>query len=96
MRLFRHSDYCGEESAMTTKVNLPKSGMGIEEGTVARWLKAVGHRVQKGEPIVEIETAKATQEVVSPVSGTVAEILVAEGEVAAVNTAIAMIEEDPG
>src|SRR5260221_88011 len=46
---------------MTTKVNLPKTGMGIEEGTVAKWLKAVGGKVKKGEPIVEIETAKAVQ-----------------------------------
>jgi pyruvate/2-oxoglutarate dehydrogenase complex dihydrolipoamide acyltransferase (E2) component len=81
---------------MTTKVNLPKSGMGIEEGTVTRWLKAIGDRVQQGEPIVEIETAKALQEVEAPVSGTLAEILVAQGDIAAVNTAIAVIEEDRG
>jgi pyruvate/2-oxoglutarate dehydrogenase complex dihydrolipoamide acyltransferase (E2) component len=77
---------------MTTKVNLPKSGMGIEEGTVSRWLKAVGERVEKGEPIAEIETAKATQEVEAPASGTLVKILVAEGETAAVNTAIGVIE----
>jgi len=77
-----------------TKVNLPKSGMGIEEGTVLRWLKPVGHRVQQGERLVEIETAKAVQEVAAPVTGTVVEILVAEGDTAAVNTTIATIEED--
>jgi pyruvate/2-oxoglutarate dehydrogenase complex dihydrolipoamide acyltransferase (E2) component len=80
---------------MTTKVNLPKSGMGIEEGTVLRWLKSKGAQVQKGEPMVEIETAKALQEVTAPVSGTLVEILVAEGQEAAVNTTIALIEEDP-
>jgi len=74
------------------KVNLPKSGMGIEEGTVLRWLKTVGQRVEKGEPIVEIETAKATQEVESPASGTLTQILLAEGETAAVNTPIAIVE----
>jgi pyruvate/2-oxoglutarate dehydrogenase complex dihydrolipoamide acyltransferase (E2) component len=79
---------------VTTKVNLPKSGMGIEEGTVSRWLKAVGDKVEKGEPIVEVETAKALQEVQAPISGTLVEILVAEGREAAVNTAIAIIEED--
>jgi pyruvate/2-oxoglutarate dehydrogenase complex dihydrolipoamide acyltransferase (E2) component len=79
---------------VTTKVNLPKSGMGIEEGTVSRWLKAVGDKVEKGEPIVEVETAKALQEVEAPISGTLIEILVAEGREAAVNTAIAVIEED--
>jgi pyruvate/2-oxoglutarate dehydrogenase complex dihydrolipoamide acyltransferase (E2) component len=81
---------------MSTKVNLPKSGMGIEEGTVVRWLKAVGDNVRQDEVIVEIETAKALQEVQAPVSGTLVEILVAEGETAAVNTALATIEEGRG
>jgi pyruvate/2-oxoglutarate dehydrogenase complex dihydrolipoamide acyltransferase (E2) component len=79
---------------MRTKVNLPKWGMGIDEGTVTRWLKRVGERVQIGEPLVEIETAKATQEVESPASGTLAQILVEEGQTAPVNTALALIEED--
>jgi pyruvate/2-oxoglutarate dehydrogenase complex dihydrolipoamide acyltransferase (E2) component len=77
---------------MTTKVVLPKWGMGIEEGTVTRWLKAVGDTVAQGEPLVEIETAKATQEVESPASGTLVQILLAEGETAPVNTEIAVIE----
>lgn len=79
-----------------TKVILPKWGMGIDEGTVTRWLKATGERVTEGEPIVEIETAKATQEVESPSTGTLVEILVAEGQVAPVNTALAVIEDDHG
>jgi pyruvate/2-oxoglutarate dehydrogenase complex dihydrolipoamide acyltransferase (E2) component len=77
---------------MTTPVVLPKWGMGIEEGTVARWLKSVGDRVEQGEPLVEIETAKATQEVESPASGTLVKILLRQGESAAVNTEIAIIE----
>jgi pyruvate/2-oxoglutarate dehydrogenase complex dihydrolipoamide acyltransferase (E2) component len=81
---------------MTTKVNLPKWGMGIEEGTVLRWLKAEGDRVEKGEPIVEIETAKATQDVEAPVTGILLKILLAQGETAAVNTDIALIEEHHG
>jgi pyruvate/2-oxoglutarate dehydrogenase complex dihydrolipoamide acyltransferase (E2) component len=79
---------------MTTKVNLPKWGMGIDEGTVTRWLKRVGDKVIKGEPIVEIETAKSTQEVEAPASGTLAKILLCEGETAPVNSALAWIEED--
>jgi pyruvate/2-oxoglutarate dehydrogenase complex dihydrolipoamide acyltransferase (E2) component len=78
---------------MAVKVNFPKSGMGIEEGTAARWLKAVGDKVQKGEIILEIETAKALQEIEAPVSGTLVTILLAEGETAAVNTPVAVIEE---
>jgi pyruvate/2-oxoglutarate dehydrogenase complex dihydrolipoamide acyltransferase (E2) component len=78
---------------MTTKVNFPKSGMGIEEGTIVRWLKAHGDRVRQGELVAEIETAKAIQEVEAPVGGILVQILVAEGETAVVNTTIAMIEE---
>jgi pyruvate/2-oxoglutarate dehydrogenase complex dihydrolipoamide acyltransferase (E2) component len=77
---------------MTTKVVLPKWGMGIDEGTIIRWLKGVGDTVEKGEPIVEIETAKATQEVEAPASGTLVKILLAQGETAPVNTDIAEIE----
>jgi pyruvate/2-oxoglutarate dehydrogenase complex dihydrolipoamide acyltransferase (E2) component len=79
---------------MTIKVNLPKWGMGLEEGTVVQWLKVEGDKVKKGEPIVEIETAKATQEVEAPASGTLVKILLAAGETAAVNTEIGVIEED--
>jgi len=75
-----------------TKVNFPKSGMGIDEGTVVRWLKAPGDPVQEGEVLVELETAKAIQEVVAPAGGVLSQILVAEGETAKVNTALALIE----
>lgn len=78
---------------MTIKINFPKAGMGIDEGTVIRWLKAVGEKVEKGEVIVEIETAKAMQEVEAPSSGTIVKILVAEGETAAVNATLALIEQ---
>jgi pyruvate/2-oxoglutarate dehydrogenase complex dihydrolipoamide acyltransferase (E2) component len=77
---------------MSTQVILPKWGMGIEEGTVSRWLRAEGEVVRQGEPIVEIETAKATQEVEAPASGTLVRILVGPGETVPVNTAIGVIE----
>jgi len=66
--------------------------MGIEEATVLRWLKTEGDPVTQGEPIAEIETAKATQELESPASGTLVRILLPEGCAAAVNTEIAVIE----
>lgn len=78
---------------MATKVVLPKWGMGIEEGTILRWLKSEGERVNQGEPLVEIETAKATQEVEAPVGGTLVKILLRAGDSAPVNTEIAVIEE---
>ena len=81
---------------MTTTVVLPKWGMGIEEGTVMQWLKAEGDQVCVGEPIVEIETAKATQAVDAPVSGRLTKIFLAAGATAAVNTALAEIDEHDG
>lgn len=78
---------------MSTKVNLPKSGMGIDEGTVLKWLKTVGDRVELGERLVEVETAKAVQEINAPAAGTLSQILVAEGETVQVNSTLAMIEE---
>jgi pyruvate/2-oxoglutarate dehydrogenase complex dihydrolipoamide acyltransferase (E2) component len=85
-----------KQTSMNISVILPKWGMGIEEGTVIRWLKTVGDAVEKGEPIVEIETAKATQEVESPATGTLVKIVLPEGETAAVNSEIAVIEEHHG
>jgi pyruvate/2-oxoglutarate dehydrogenase complex dihydrolipoamide acyltransferase (E2) component len=75
------------------KVNLPKSGMGIDEGTVARWVKSVGDTVEKDEVLVEVETAKALQEVLAPARGKLVQILVAQGETVPVNTALAMIDD---
>ena len=77
---------------MNVEVNFTKSGMGIDEGTVVRWLKVVGERVTKGEPIVEMETAKALQEVEAPAGGTLGKILVSEGQTVAVNTTLAVID----
>ena len=81
---------------MTTPVLLPKWGMGLEEGTVIQWLKAEGDTVTQGEPIVEIETAKATQAVEAPVSGRLSRILLPVGETAPVNTELGLIEERDG
>ena len=81
---------------MITKVLIPKTGMGITEGTITRWLKAEGEFVTAGEVIVEIETAKAIQEVAAPVTGILKSILLAEGHTAKVTTEIALIEERHG
>lgn len=79
---------------MTVKVLIPKPGMGTTEGTIAKWHKAEGDRVREGEVIVDIEFAKALQEVPAPATGTLVKILVAEGQEAEVHSEIAMIEED--
>jgi pyruvate/2-oxoglutarate dehydrogenase complex dihydrolipoamide acyltransferase (E2) component len=77
---------------MITKVVLSGSGMGIEEGTIARWLKSVGDEVTEGEIIVEVETAKAVQEIEALASGVLSRILVQEGETVPINTEIGEIE----
>jgi pyruvate dehydrogenase E2 component (dihydrolipoamide acetyltransferase) len=63
----------------------------MEEGTVARWLVAEGTEVARGQPIVEIDTDKATMEYESDRDGTLLQILVGEGETAAIGTPIAWI-----
>jgi len=77
---------------MKVEVLLPQWGMGMSEGTVTTWLKKVGDAVSEDEPIAEIEAEKATQELESPATGILTEILVQEGEDAAVRTVLAMIE----
>lgn len=78
---------------MTMKIVLPKWGMGIDEGTIVQWLKAEGDMVAAGEPVVEIETAKATQAVEAPVGGRLSKILVGPGESVPVNSDLGLIEE---
>jgi pyruvate/2-oxoglutarate dehydrogenase complex dihydrolipoamide acyltransferase (E2) component len=80
---------------VTRKVLIPKVGMGTAEGTIAKWLKTEGSLVSEGEVIVEIEAAKAIEEVHAPCTGILTKILLAEGETADVSTAIALIDEQP-
>jgi pyruvate/2-oxoglutarate dehydrogenase complex dihydrolipoamide acyltransferase (E2) component len=74
------------------KVLLPQWGMGMSEGTIVKWLKAVGDHVKEDEPLVEVEAEKATEVVESPATGTLKEILFAEGTLVEVRTPIAVIE----
>jgi pyruvate/2-oxoglutarate dehydrogenase complex dihydrolipoamide acyltransferase (E2) component len=74
---------------------LPDLGEGLTEGEVARWLVSEGQAIAEDDPLVEIQTDKATVEIPSPFAGTVLKILVAEGEVAPVGTELVVIGE-PG
>src|ERR1700712_5229575 len=67
-------------AASGTAINLPAMGESVTEGTVTRWLKAVGDDVAVDEPLVEISTDKVDTEVPSPVAGTLLEISVGEDE----------------
>lgn len=79
---------------MKVEVLLPQWGMGMSEGTITSWLKKVGDRVTEDEPIAEIEAEKATQELESPATGTLVEIVAPEGSEVKVRTLIAWIETD--
>ena len=66
---------------MSVEVKLPRLGQGMESGTIVKWLKSEGDRVEKGEPLYEVDTDKATQEVEAEASGVLLAIAVASGEV---------------
>jgi len=66
---------------VASEVKLPRLGQGMEAGTIVKWLKAEGDRVEKGEPLYELDTDKVTQEVEAEASGVLLKIAVASGEV---------------
>jgi pyruvate dehydrogenase E2 component (dihydrolipoamide acetyltransferase) len=76
---------------MASSFKLPDLGEGLTEGEVARWLVAEGQEIVEDDPLVEIQTDKATVEIPSPYAGTVLRILVAEGEVAPVGAELVLI-----
>lgn len=73
-------------------ITMPQLGESVVEGTVGKWLKAPGDRVERFEPLVEVITDKVNTEIPSEYSGIVVELLVAEGETVAVGTPLAVIE----
>ena len=76
---------------MSVEVVMPQMGESITEGTVSKWLKAVGDKIEKDEPILEISTDKVDAEVPSPGAGTLLEIRHQEGETVEVGAVLAMI-----
>jgi pyruvate/2-oxoglutarate dehydrogenase complex dihydrolipoamide acyltransferase (E2) component len=80
---------------MASTFKLPDLGEGLTEGEIARWLVAEGQEIAEDDPLVEIQTDKATVEIPSPYGGTVLRIVVAEGEIAAVGAPLVVIG-DPG
>ena len=78
---------------MATDIYMPLMGLTMSEGTVVRWLKATGDPVKKGEPVLEIETDKATMELEAPSNGFLGKILVANGTLVAVGTVLSHVLE---
>ena len=76
-----------------TDVVMPQMGESIVEGTLTKWLKKPGERVERDEPLFEISTDKVDTEIPSPAAGTLVEALVEEGKTVGINTVVARIEE---
>ncbi|MDQ1612602.1 MAG: hypothetical protein QOG00_2533, partial [Pyrinomonadaceae bacterium] len=76
---------------MSTEVVMPQMGESIAEGTITRWMKQVGERVERDEPLFEISTDKVDAEIPSPAAGTLIEVLFKEGETVEVNKVVAFI-----
>ena len=72
-------------------ITLPQLGETVTEGTITRWFKKVGETVAADEPLFEVSTDKVDTEVPSPISGTLTEIRVAEGDTVPVGTVIAVV-----
>jgi pyruvate dehydrogenase E2 component (dihydrolipoamide acetyltransferase) len=81
---------------MSESVNLPALGESVTEGTVTRWLKQVGDRVEVDEPLLEVSTDKVDTEIPSPIAGVIEAILVAEDETVEVGTALVTIGDGSG
>jgi pyruvate dehydrogenase E2 component (dihydrolipoyllysine-residue acetyltransferase) len=79
---------------MATELTLPRLGQGMESGTIVRWLKSEGDRVEKGEALYELDTEKVTQEVEADASGILLRILAQEGDEIEVGKRIAVIGEE--
>ena len=79
---------------MKVEVTMPNLGYDMEEGQISSWLKQPGDTVQRGEPIAEIETDKATVEMEALATGTLAEVVAQPGDTVAVGKVIAYLETD--
>ena len=79
-----------------TDVVMPQMGESIVEGTLTKWLKKPGDRVERDEPLFEISTDKVDTEIPSPAAGTLSEVLVEEGKTVGINTVVARIDAGGG
>jgi 2-oxoglutarate dehydrogenase E2 component (dihydrolipoamide succinyltransferase) len=78
---------------MSVSVTMPRLGESVSEGTVTRWLKAEGDRIEADEPLLEVSTDKVDTEIPSPVAGVLSSIKVAEDETVDVGTELAVIDD---
>src|ERR1700692_2413295 len=76
-----------------TDVVMPQMGENIVEGTLTKWLKKPGDRVERDDPLFEISTDKVDTEIPSPAAGTLSEIVVEEGKTVGINTVVGRISD---
>src|SRR6202047_944980 len=79
---------------MPTDIIMPQMGESIVEGTITKWLKKPGDKVQRDEPLFEISTDKVDAEIPAPASGVLQEIKITEGTTVGVNTVVGTIAVD--
>lgn len=84
----------GGPAPVAIKIIMPQLGESVSEGVVGRWLKQVGDRVERDEPLVEVITDKVNAEIPAAAAGILKHISVAEGETVAVGTEIAVLDEE--
>src|SRR6476619_735567 len=81
---------------MAVSVTMPRLGESVSEGTVTRWLKKEGDRVEADEPLLEVSTDKVDTEIPSPAAGVLQSIKVAEDETVEVGSELAVIDDGSG
>ena len=79
---------------MPTDIVMPQMGESIVEGTITKWLKKPGDKIQRDEPLFEISTDKVDAEIPAPASGVLQDIKVTEGTTVQVNTVVGTIAAD--
>src|SRR5262250_3152324 len=88
------SGRAGRKIVMPTDVIMPQMGESIFEGTLTKWLKKPGDKVQRDEPLFEISTDKVDAEIPAPASGVLKEVKVPEGTTVQVNTVVGVIDAE--
>ncbi|MBX6385795.1 MAG: dihydrolipoamide succinyltransferase, partial [Microbispora sp.] len=81
---------------MPVSVTMPQLGESVTEGTVTRWLKKEGDRVEADEPLLEVSTDKVDTEIPSPAAGYLTKIIVGEDETVEVGAELALIDSEAG
>lgn len=81
---------------MPTDIIMPQLGESIAEGTIIKWLVPAGGRIEKDQPLLEVETDKVSLEIPSPASGTLTDVLVPEGQTVPIGTLLARLDGQGG